>query len=111
MNLLEKLHHPEVYWKVLLKWGLLGVLMGGIGGVIGAVFHHVLHFVTHFRGEHTWLILLLPVAGILSVGLYHITGLRKNRGTNEIIDAVLNGDEVKPLIAPVIFLATSVTHQ
>ena len=110
MKLLDKFHHPEVYWKVLLKWGLLGVLMGGIGGVIGAVFHHVLHFVTHFRGEHTWLILLLPVAGILSVGLYHITGLRKNRGTNEIIDAVLNGDEVKPLIAPVIFLATSVTH-
>ena len=110
MNLLEKFNHPEKYWKVLLKWSLLGVLMGGIGGVVGAVFHHVLHFVTHFRGEHTWLILLLPVAGLLSVGLYHITGLRKNRGTNEIIDAVLNGEEVKPLIAPVIFLATSLTH-
>ena len=110
MNLLEKLHHPEKYWKVLLKWSILGVLMGGIGGVIGAVFHHVLHFVTHFRIEHTWLILLLPVAGLLSVGLYHVTGLRKNRGTNEIIDAVLNGEEVKPLIAPVIFLATSITH-
>ena len=110
MNLLEKFHHPEKYWKVLLKWSLLGVLMGGIGGVIGAVFHHVLHFVTHFRGEHTWLILLLPVAGLLSVGLYHITGLRKNRGTNEIIDAVLNGEPVKALIAPVIFLATSITH-
>ena len=53
MNLLEKFHHPEKYWKVLLKWSLLGVLMGGIGGVVGAVFHHVLHFVTHFRGEHT----------------------------------------------------------
>lgn len=110
MNLLEKFHHPEKYWKVLLKWGLLGVLTGGIGGVLGAVFHHVLHFVTHFRSEHTWIVLLLPVAGLLSVGLYRLTGLKKNRGTNEIIDAVLNGEAVKPQIAPVIFLATAITH-
>ena len=110
MKLLEKFHHPEKYWKILLKWGLLGVLMGAIGGVLGALFHHVLHFVTHLRSEHTWLVLLLPVAGLLSVGIYHLTGLRKNRGTNEIIDAVLNGEEVNPLIAPVIFLATAITH-
>ena len=110
MKLLDKFHHPEKYWKILLKWGLLGVLMGGIGGVLGAVFHHVLHFVTHFRSEHTWLVLLLPVAGLLSVGIYHLTGLKKNRGTNEIIDAVLNGEPVNALIAPVIFLATAVTH-
>ena len=110
MKLLDKFHHPEKYWKILLKWGLLGVLMGAIGGVLGALFHHVLHFVTHFRSEHTWLVLLLPVAGLLSVGIYHLTGLRKNRGTNEIIDAVLNGEYVKALIAPVIFLATAITH-
>ena len=110
MQLLDKFHHPEKYWKILLKWGLLGVLMGGIGGVMGAVFHHVLHFVTHFRSEHTWLVLLLPAAGLLSVGIYHLTGLKKNRGTNEIIDAVLNGEPVNALIAPVIFLATAVTH-
>ena len=110
MKLLDKFHHPEKYWKILLKWGLLGVLMGGIGGVLGAVFHHALHFVTHFRGEHTWIVLLLPLAGLLTVGIYRITGLKKNRGTNEIIDAVLNGEEVNPLIAPVIFLATAITH-
>lgn len=110
MKLLDKFHHPEKYWKILLKWGLLGVLMGGIGGVLGAVFHHVLHFVTHVRSEHTWLVLLLPAAGLLSVGIYHLTGLKKNRGTNEIIDAVLNGEPVNALIAPVIFLATAVTH-
>ena len=110
MKLLDKFHHPEKYWKILLKWGVLGVLMGGIGGVLGAVFHHALHFVTHFRSEHTWIVLLLPLAGLLTVGIYRITGLKKNRGTNEIIDAVLNGEEVNPLIAPVIFLATAITH-
>ena len=110
MAVLEKLHHPEKYWKTLLKWGLLGVLMGGIGGLLGAWFHHALHFVTHVRGEHPWLILLLPLGGLLTLGIYRLFRLRNNRGTNEIIDAILNGDPVRPLIAPVIFLATAITH-
>ena len=110
MRLIEKMHHPEKYWKIFLKWGLLGVLMGTIGGILGAVFHHVLHFVTHFRGEHTWLIFLLPVGGLLTIAIYRLTKLRNNRGTNEIIDAILDGESVKELIAPVIFLATAITH-
>ena len=110
MAVLEKLHHPEKYWKILLKWGLLGILMGGIGGLLGAWFHHALHFVTHVRGEHPWLILLLPLGGLLTLGIYWLFRLSNNRGTNEIIDAILNGDPVRPLIAPVIFLATAITH-
>ena len=108
--LLEKLHHPEKYWKILLKWALLGALMGAIGGFLGAGFHHALHFVTHLRGGHPWLIWLLPLGGLLSVGLYRLFRLSKNRGTNEIIDAILNGEKVDPWIAPVIFLATAITH-
>ena len=107
---LDKLHHPEAYFKTGLKWSLLGVLMGAVGGYLGAFFHHALHFVTHLRWEHSWLIFLLPVGGMLSLAVYHIFKLRGNRGTNEIIDAILNGDSVNPLIAPVIFLATAITH-
>ncbi len=110
MAWLDKIHHPERYIKTFLKWGILGLLMGAIGGLLGAGFHHALHGVTHLRAEHTWLIFLLPVGGLLSVGLYRLLGLRSNRGTNEIIDAVLDGQELKPQIAPGIFLATAITH-
>ena len=110
MQFLEKLHHPEKYWKLLLKWSLLGALMGGIGGLLGAGFHHVLHFVTEIREHHTWLICLLPVAGLLSVGLYHLFRIPGNRGTNEVIEAVLKEEKLNGAIAPVIFLATSITH-
>ena len=110
MTLLDRLNHPEKYGKVLLKWSLLGALMGTLGGFLGAFFHHALHFVTHLRGAHPWLIFLLPLGGLVSVAIYQLFRLRTNRGTNEIIDAILNGDSVNPLIAPVIFLATSVTH-
>ena len=110
MAWLEKLHHPEEYLKSFLKWGLLGTLMGAIGGVLGAVFHHALHFVTHVRSEHAWLIFLLPIGGLLSVALYRVLKLQGNRGTNEIIDATLDGHPVSPLVAPGIFLAAAITH-
>lgn len=110
MAWLDKLHHPEDYVKTFLKWGFLGVLMGAVGGVLGGVFHHALHFVTHFRSGHMWVIYLLPLGGLLTVSLYRLFGMQGNRGTNEIIDATLDGHPVSPMVAPSIFLATAITH-
>ncbi len=110
MAWLDKIHHPERYIKTFFKWGFFGLLMGAIGGLLGAGFHHALHGVTHLRQHYNWLIFLLPVGGLLSVAIYKLLRLQSNRGTNEIIDAVLDGSEVKPAVAPAIFLATSITH-
>ena len=110
MAWLEKMHHPEDYIKTFIKWGLLGALMGVIGGLLGAGFHHALHFVTHVRSEFTWLIFLLPVGGLLTVALYRLLKMQGNKGTNEIIDATLDGHPVSPAVAPAIFLATAMTH-
>jgi len=110
MAWLDKLRNPEAYIKIFVKWGLLGLLMGLLGGLLGAVFHHALHFVTHLRGEHNWLIFLLPLGGLLTVGIYKWLLPGGNRGTNEIIDAVLDGKAVNPLVAPVIFLSAAITH-
>ena len=110
MAWLDKIHHPETYIRLFVKWTLLGLLMGIIGGLLGAGFHHVLHYVTHVRSENTWLVFLLPVGGILTVVLYRILKLQGNRGTNEIIDATLDGHPVSPAVAPAIFLATAMTH-
>ena len=94
MAWLDKIHHPEKYVAWFCKWTLLSVLMGSVGGMLGAVFHDALHFVTQLRIENTWLVLLLPVGGLLSEVWYKLLGLRKNRGTNEIFDAVLHGEEL-----------------
>ena len=110
MAWLDKMHHPETYIKTFLKWMFMGILMGVIGGLLGAGFHHALHFVTHVRSEHTWLIFLLPVGGVLTVALYRLLKMQGNRGTNEIIDATLDGLPVSPMVPPSIFMATAMTH-
>ena len=104
------LKFPAKYALLFLKWCALSVLVGLIGGLLGAGFHHALHFVTGVRLQFGWLILLLPVGGLLAVGLYRLLGLRNNRGTNEVIDAVLDGQPVNPLVAPGIFLSAAITH-
>ena len=98
------------YLITFLKWGIFGLLMGVWSGLLGAGFHHLLHFVTHLRTTHTWLIYLLPVAGLLSVAIYTVFRQRANRGTNQIIDAVLKGEEVSAYVSPTIVLASTVTH-
>ena len=110
MAWLDKIHHPEKYLTWFCKWTLISVAMGIIGGLLGTAFHYALHFVTHLRLEHTWLVLLLPLGGLVSVAWYKALKLNKNRGTNEIIDAVLEGEELKPQIAPGIFGAAMLTH-
>ena len=110
MRILDELNHPEKYMKILAKWGLLGVFIGVMGGLLGSAFHYALHFVTEVREHHTWVIFLLPLGGLLSVGIYRLCKMQGNRGTNEIIDAILENKQVNPLIAPVIFLASSITH-
>lgn len=110
MLLFEKHRQSWEYLFNFLKWTFLGLLMGTIGGVLGAGFHHALHFVTHVRAGHPWLIYLLPLGGLVSVLWYRLLKLQGNRGTNEIIEAALNGHWVKPQVAPGIFLATSITH-
>ena len=110
MTLLEKLNHPEHYIKTFLKWTILSLIVGVSGGLMGAAFHHALHFVTHVRTENTWLIWLLPVGGLLTVAIYQIPSIRKNRGTNEIIDAILYKQPVSPMVMPAVFLSSMLTH-
>lgn len=110
MTFREVLHHPKRYTVSFGKWTVLAILIGISGGLLGAGFHHVLHFVTHLRAEHSWLIFFLPVGGLLTIGLYRILWLRSNRGTNEIIEATLEGGHISPLVAPGIFLSTALTH-
>ena len=55
-----------------LKLCVLGVLIGAVGGLLGGVFSWLLHFVTNTRESAKWLVLLLPLGGVLSVWLYRV---------------------------------------
>ena len=110
LRFLEHFHHPEKYLRIFIKWGLLGLIIGVLGGLLGAAFSHTLSFVTELRQSHPWILLLLPVGGLATIGLYRIFKMSGNRGANEIIEAILRHKPVKAATAPVIFLSTAITH-
>lgn len=93
-----------------IKWGIVAVITGLIGGAVGTLFHLSVEWATAARGEHAWLIWLLPVGGLVIAFLYHITRMRDNRGTDHVISAVRTSDPPPAVMAPLIFIATVLTH-
>ena len=110
MSWLNDFQRSEKYTRVFIRWCILSAIMGVIGGLLGALFHHALHFVTHLRSEHMWLIYLLPLGGLLTVAIYRHPQMKGNKGTNEVLEATLDGHPVSPLVAPSIFATTALTH-
>ena len=93
-----------------LKWCAYAFVVGLIVGAVGILFHHGIDVGTHIRGEFPWLIWTLPLAGLAIVMLYRLTGMEKDRGTNQVLVAVRDGQQLKLRTAPLIFISTILTH-
>lgn len=93
-----------------LKWILYACGIGILVGAVGIVFHHGIDFATHFRMEQPDMIVMLPFGGFVIVASYLITGMEKDRGTNLVLVAVRDGQRLPLRTAPLIFMATIVTH-
>lgn len=92
------------------KWCLLSILVGLSVGVVGAGLHHAVEIATELRLEHPWLLYLLPLAGLIIVGLYRLCGMGKDKGTDFVLASVRDARVLKPQTVPLIFVATTLTH-
>lgn len=93
-----------------IKWVFAAVVIGSVGGVIGGFFHLALDYVTEVREEYSWIIFLLPVAGVIIALLYYLCRKKGNLDTNRVIEAVNTEDKVPVILAPLIFVSTALTH-
>lgn len=95
---------------VFLKWCACATLVGLLSGGIGTLFHLAVEWATGLRTAHSWIVFLLPVGGLVIVGLYQLCRQRGNKGTDAVLDAVHEKREIPLLIAPLIFVSTVITH-
>lgn len=106
----HKILHNLHRLVVSAKWVVFSLLVGVIVGLCGTAFYYGMSFVTLLRQQNQWLIFLLPVGGLLIVGLYHLFRDEKDTGTNLVISAIHSGDELPFRMAPLIFISTLITH-
>lgn len=106
----EELKKSEQYMAALIKWIALAVITGLFVGALATLFAKCMNAVTAFRTENTRIVCLLPVAGLLVVALYRVTGTAHDKGTNLVISSISSEDDVPLKMAPLIFVSTVITH-
>ena len=80
--------------KELLKWLALAMITGVPCGIIGAAFDLAVEHVTELRTEHTAILFLLPVIGLVIVAFYKAAKL-EGVSTDDMIDCVKDGKPIR----------------
>lgn len=93
------------------RWVALAFLIGALSGLLSAAFIEALNWATDTRDANDWLVLTLPLAGLIVGCSYHYLGRGLERGSNLIIDQIHSHSEWIPLrLTPLIFGASVVSH-
>lgn len=94
----------------IIKMIIYPILCGVIVGLVACGFAALMNLATSTRLSHGVIILFLPIAGPIVVGIYRLFKNENDTGTNLVLSAIQSKDEVPLKMAPSIFLSTVVTH-
>ena len=98
--------------KQISRWLLLiacSAAVGVICGAVGGAFARSISFVTALRADHPWLIYLLPVGGLVTVGLYKLSK-KEGLGTDRALESARGDARASVVLMPVIFISSVITH-
>ncbi len=96
--------------KTSLRWSIISLLTGVVIGLVGALFVKSMGFVTSLREQYPWILLGLPLAGLIIVFLYKICNYENDGGTNVVISTLHGKGQIPFRMAPLIFISTIITH-
>ena len=106
----DRLHRSALQVLRFLKWVLYSGATGLLVGAVASAFHLGIDWGAHLRADRPWVLLLLPLGGVAIVLLYRLSGMEKDQGTNLVLVAVREAEPMRLRTAPLIFLATILTH-
>ncbi len=93
-----------------LRWIILAIITGFIVGGVGILFVKGLGLANAFRNAQPYIILGLPLAGLLIVFLYKISNYENDKGTNLVLSTLHAKSQIPFRMAPLIFISTILTH-
>ena len=92
------------------KWVIISIVIGATVGLVASGFNFALKSCADIREKYPIIILSLPVCGIALVWLYHLLGFKADKGTNMVLIAVRDGENMTWRNTLSIFLGSVLTH-
>ena len=94
--------------RLLVRWLVLAGITGAVLGILGGLFGRSITAVTVFRGNHPWMLYLLPLAGLGIVAMYRLDPYKT--GTNRVLEGIQSNTYIPLRTAPLIAASTVITH-
>lgn len=107
-GLAELLKDSKKYITGFAKWLFAGLILGLVGGAVGALFHLSVDAAAELRQAKEYIIWLLPLGGLVIAGLYQCS--KTVLDTNLVIRAIHTSSSISPLMVPLIFVSTVISH-
>ena len=99
-----------VHFVICVKWLGLALFIGVVLGLIATAFAYALNYVTDLRLGNKYIILGLPVAGLVITFLYKKFGADVMKGTNSVLASINSDDSVHFVMTPLIFISSIISH-
>lgn len=111
MNTLqEHIKNYRLTFIVFIKWFIASIIIGIVVGLVSTFFAYGMSFATTMFHTYSWLLYLLPLGGLMIVGIYKLLDNKYNSGTNLILAAIHSNEKVPLRITPLIIGSTIITH-
>lgn len=93
------------------KWVILALIAGILAGIASAVFLYTLDLVINYRKSVPWIVVFLPITGLLVAWFYQKFGQEIEGGSNLILDEIQEPKKIFPIkMVPMIFLSSALSH-
>lgn len=89
-----------------IRWTAISIVMGTVCDLIGTAFGYGVIYAQRLFKTHSFMLYLMPVAGVLIVLLHQMFHELGNRGTNLILESISSDERIPMATLPCIFIST-----
>ena len=93
-----------------VRWTCISAIMGVLCGLVGSAFGHGVAYSQQFFRNHDFMLYLMPISGVLIIGVHKLLHQVGNKGTNVIIDSISGSEKIRITTLPTIFISTILSH-